>query len=86
MLPISLDLEEGRIVYRGGLYLPFLGKTDVLLRIKYLSDFDEEESKIYMEDKKNQGKHLIIKTDKDSQEFLRFSIMRYYKKCALIIV
>ena len=70
MLPITLDLEEGRIIYRGGLYLPFLGKTDVLLRIKYLSDFDEEETKIYMEDKKNQGKHLIIKTDKDSQEFL----------------
>lgn len=86
MLPITLDLEEGRIVYRGGLYLPFLGKTDVLLRIKYLSDFDEEETKIYMEDKKNQGKHLIIKTDKDSQEFLRYCIMRYYKKCALIIV
>ena len=39
-----------------------------------------------MEDKKNQGKHLIIKTDKDSQEFLRYCIMRYYKKCALIIV
>ena len=86
MLPITLDLEEGRIVYRGGLYLPFLGKTDVLLRIKYLSDFDEEETKIYMEDKKSQGKHLIIKTDKDSQEFLRYCIMRYYKKCALIIV
>lgn len=86
MLPITLDLEEGRIVYRGGLYLPFLGKTDVLLRIKYLSDFDEEETKIYMEDKKNQGKHLIIKTDKDSQEFLRYCIMRYYKKGALIIV
>ena len=44
MLPITLDLEEGRIVYRGGLYLPFLGKTDVLLRIKYLSDFNEEET------------------------------------------
>ena len=40
-------MEEGRTVYRGGLYLPFLGKTDVLLRIKYLSDFDEEETKIY---------------------------------------
>ena len=33
-------------VYRAGLYLPFLGKTDVLLRIKYLSDFDREETKI----------------------------------------
>lgn len=71
MLPITLDLEEGRIVYRAGLYLPFLGKTDVLLRIKYLSDFDREETKIYMEDKKEQGKHLIIKTDNDSQEFLK---------------
>ena len=86
MLPITLDLEEGRIVYRGGLYLPFLGKTDVLLRIKYLSDFDTEETKIYMEDKPNQEKHLIIKTDNDSQEFLRYCIMRYYKKCALVIV
>ena len=70
MLPITLDLEEGRIVYRAGLYLPFLGKTDVLLRIKYLSDFDREETKIYMEDKKEQGKHLIIKTDNDSQEMI----------------
>ena len=86
MLPITLDLEEGRIVYRAGLYLPFLGKTDVLLRIKYLSDFDREETKIYMEDKKEQGKHLIIKTDNDSQEFLRYCIGRYYKKCAAVIV
>ena len=86
MLPITLDLEEGRIVYRAGLYLPFLGKTDVLLRIKYLSDFDREETKIYMEDKKEQGKHLIIKTDNDSQEFLRYCIVRYYKKCAAVIV
>ena len=86
MLPITLDLEEGRIVYRGGLYLPFLGKTDVLLRIKYLSDFDTEETKIYMEDRPNQEKHLIIKTDNDSQEFLRYCIIRYYKKCALVIV
>lgn len=86
MLPITLDLEEGRIVYRAGLYLPFLGKTDVLLRIKYLSDFDREETKIYMEDKKEQGKHLIIKTDNDSQEFLRYCIVRYYKKCAADIV
>ena len=61
MLPITLDLEEGRIVYRAGLYLPFLGKTDVLLRIKYLSD-------------------------NDSQEFLRYCIVRYYKKCAAVIV
>lgn len=86
MLPITLDLEEGRIVYRAGLYLPFLGKTDVLLRIKYLSEFDKEETKVYMEDKADQGKHLIIKTDNDSQEFLRYCIIRYYKKCALIIV
>ena len=86
MLPITLDLEEGRIVYRAGLYLPFLGKTDVLLRIKYLSDFDREETKIYMEDKKEQGKHLIIKTDNDSQEFLRYCIVCYYKKCAAVIV
>ena len=86
MLPITLDLEEGRIVYRGGLYLPFLGKTDVLLRIKYLSDFDTEETKIYMEDRPNQEKHLIIKTDNDSQDFLRYCIIRYYKKCAAIIV
>ena len=86
LLPITLDLEEGRIVYRAGLYLPFLGKTDVLLRIKYLSDFDREETKIYMEDKKEQGKHLIIKTDNDSQEFLRYCIVRYYKKCAAVIV
>lgn len=86
MLPITLDLEEGRIVYRAGLYLPFLGKTDVLLRIKYLSDFDREETKIYMEDKKEQGKHLIIKTDNDSQEFLRYCIVRYYKKCVAVIV
>ena len=39
-----------------------------------------------MEDKKEQGKHLIIKTDNDSQEFLRYCIVRYYKKCAAVIV
>ena len=85
-LPITLDLEEGRIVYRAGLYLPFLGKTDVLLRIKYLSDFDREETKIYMEDKKEQGKHLIIKTDNDSQEFLRYCIVRYYKSVQRLLL
>ena len=86
MLPITLDLEEGRLIYRGGLYLPFLGKTDVLLRIKYLSDFDQDGTKVYMEEKSGQERHLIIKTDNDSQEFLRYCVMRYYKKCAMIIV
>ena len=87
MLPITLDLEEGRIVYKAGLYLPFLGKTDVRLRIKYLSEFDREETKVYMDTgMDDQEKHLIIKTDNDSQEFLRYCIIRYYKKCAAVIV
>ena len=82
MLPITLDLEEGRIVYRAGLYLPFLGKTDVLLRIKYLSDFDREETKIYMEDKKEQGKHLIIKTDKRRASYYNYYTSKKWGEAA----
>ena len=53
MLPITLDLEEGRIVYRAGLYLPFLGKTDVLLRIKYLSDLTEKRRRFIWKIRRN---------------------------------
>ena len=85
MLPITLDLEEGRIVYRGGLYLPFLGKTDVLLRIKYLSDFDEEETKIYMEDNNNQCTFFIITHDTIPQKFLAILICLNNQMFTLIL-
>ncbi len=83
-LPITLDLKEGRMIYRGGLYLPFLGKVDTRLRIQYISE--EEEIKIYMEKRPDGSRSLVIRTADDSQKFLRYAIMRYYKCCTIWIV
>lgn len=85
-LPVTLDVEEGRIVYRGGMYLPFLGKMNLLLRVKFISDPEAEETRIYAEEGPGDDRSLIIKTANDSQNFLRYCIIRHYRQCAALIV
>lgn len=79
-LPVTLELEDGRIQYYSGQMLPFLGNMNLELRVKYLSQ--GEETKLYVEERPEEGQVLTIRTDNRNQRFLRYCVMRYYKKCA----
>ena len=83
-LPIILDLEDGRLLYRNGMILPYLGNMNLKLRIRHVPE--GEETKIYLDHNKEGDKILTIRTDNMSQDFLRYCVMRYYKKSATIIV
>jgi predicted metal-dependent hydrolase len=77
-LPETLDLENGRVHYRSGMKLPFLGEMDTLLRIKYHPDHNG--ASMYTEKGAGRGRSLVIRTENDEQDFIRFCIMRYYRK------
>ena len=77
-LPAVLELENGRIGYHSGMRLPFLGQMDTLLRIKYHPEQDG--AGIYTQKGAGNYRSLIIKTENDDQDFIRFCIMRYYRK------
>lgn len=83
-LPVTLELNDGRIQYYSGQYLPFLGNMDMELRVKYLSQ--GEDTALYVEHKPEGGRILTIRTDNMNQRFLRYCVMRYYKKCAVDII
>lgn len=84
VLPVTLELENGRVLYRSGLCLPFLGEMNLKLRVKFVAE--DEETKVYVENRPGGGQMLTIKTDNDEQSFLRYCVIRYYKKCAGDIV
>ncbi|MEE1229408.1 MAG: SprT family zinc-dependent metalloprotease [Lachnospiraceae bacterium] len=84
-LPGLLDMDEGRIIYRSGLRLPFLGQMNMTLRVKYVADSDETQMYV-SRDPSNGGRILTIRTNSDDQNFIRYCIMRYYKKCAAQII
>ena len=79
-LPITLDLTDGKIVYVSGLKLPFLGHMDLTLRVKYQESYDG--TGIFVENHPNVGKCLVIRTDNDDPAFIRYCVMRYYRRCA----
>lgn len=83
-LPITLELEEGKIVYHNGLRLPFLGNMSLLLRIIQIPK--GENTGVYVEKGKGTEQILTIRTDNMDQNFLRYCIMRYYKKTAYSIL
>lgn len=83
-LPITMDLQEGRLVYRNGLQMPFLGNMDLKLRIRHVPE--GEETKVFVDQISEHERVLTIRTDNDDQDFIRYCIMRYYKKCATGIV
>ncbi len=83
-LETTLQLEEGKLVYRNGLRLPYLGSMDLRLCIKHVPQ--GEETKIYFDDLSEHEKVLTIRTDNDDQEFIKYCIMRYYKKLATGVV
>ena len=84
VLPVTLELENGRIIYRSGQKLPYLGRMDLILRIKFHEE--DEETRIYDDENLDGSRVLTIRTDNDDQNFLRYCVMRYYKKCAAQIV
>ena len=77
-LPETLDLANGKIQYRSGMKLPYLGEMDTMLRIKYQPDRDG--AGMYTERDSLGRKSLVIRTENDEQDFIRFCIMRYYRK------
>ena len=83
-LPSILELENGRLIYRNGQYLPHLGNMDLRLRIRHVPE--GEETKVYLDQGPNGEKILTIRTDNTNQDFIRYCIMRYYKKKAASIV
>lgn len=83
-LPITLDLQNGKIVYFSGQKLPFLGNMDLTLRIRYQDDY--EGTGIFIEHHPTQGRCLVVKTDNDDPAFIRYCVMRYYRRCAEQIV
>ncbi len=83
-LPSILELEEGRLVYRNGQFLPYLGNMDLKLRIRHVPE--GEETKIFLDQGRDQKRILTIRTDNAGQDFIRYCIMRYYKKTAAVLV
>lgn len=79
VLPVTLELEDGRLIYRSGQKLPYLGKMNLELRIKFHAD---DETRIYEQDNQDGSRVLTIRTDNEDQNFLRYCVMRYYKKTA----
>ena len=83
-LPVTLELEDGRVQYYSGQILPFLGSMNLELRVRYLSQ--GEETKLYVEKRAEGGQILTIRTDNIDQRFLRYCVMCFYKKCAAGII
>ena len=83
-LPTILELEEGRMIYRNGLFLPYLGEMGLQLRIRHVPE--GEETRIYLDKGEDGRKILTIRTDNPSQDFIRYCVMRFYKKSATAIV
>ncbi len=83
-LESTLELENGHILYHNGQKLPYLGNMNLNLRIKYLSK--EGETSLYVDEEPEGERTLTIRTDNPRQEFLRYCIMRYYRKCAAELV
>lgn len=83
-LPVTLELEDGHIRYHDGQKLPFLGHLDLELRVRYLSQ--GEETNLYVDRKPEGGWILTIRTENMDPGFLRYCVMRYYKKCAAEII
>lgn len=83
-LPVTLELEEGRVQYRSGQMLPFMGSMDMELRVAYLPQ--GEDTSLYVEKRPEGGQILTVRTDNGDPGFLRYCIMRYYKKCAAGLV
>ena len=79
-LQATMELQNGRIQYRNGLRLPFLGEMTLLLRIVQIPEL--EETRIYTDPAAGDSQILTIKTDNDDQDFIRYCVMRFYKKCA----
>lgn len=83
-LPVTCNAQEGRNRYASGTELPFMGKTNLTLRIKHR--LSGSGTKIFPL-KGEQGKqYLVIETDNPSQDFIRYCIISYYKKCAEALV
>lgn len=83
-LPVSRNAQEGRNRYDSGTALPFMGKTNLILRVKHR--LSGSGTKIFPQKGAEGNQYLVIETDNPSQEFIRYCIISYYKKCAEALV
>lgn len=83
-LQATMELKNGVVQYKNGLYLPFLGEMNLCLRVVHIPDM--EDTRIYSEKTADGGRILTIKMDNEDQELLRYCVMRYYKRCASEII
>lgn len=83
-LPMTMDLEEGRLIYHNGMLLPYLGDMKLRLCVKHVPEGSG--TKVFVDPGPNGEKILTIRTDNWNQDFLRYCIMRFYKKNAALIV
>lgn len=83
-LPVTCNTEEGRNQYDSGSTLPFLGKTNLILRVK--RRFSGSGTRIFPQKGAKGEQYLVIETDNPSQDFIRYCIICYYKKCAEALI
>ncbi|MCD8020599.1 MAG: M48 family metallopeptidase [Clostridiales bacterium] len=83
-IPETMDLVNGRILYHSGQKLPFLGDMNLRLQVKYLSV--GKETHLYVDEDSQGGRTLTVRTDNDSQDFLRYCVTRYYRRCTTDVV
>lgn len=78
------DIVNGKTQYASGVILPFLGKEELVLKIK--KTLLKKGTRIYPKNGEDGRQYLMIETDNTDQDFIRYCIMNYYKKCALGLV
>lgn len=83
-LETTMELQEGILQYRNGMRLPFLGEMNLILRIVKVPDLYD--TRIYADETEDGNVILTIKTDTDDQDFIRYCVMRYYKKNAIKVI
>lgn len=79
-LPTVMDLHGGKLRYYNGQTLPYLGEMNTRLSIKYVKKGDD--TKVYATKHPDGSRTLTIQTDNPDQNFIRYCVIRYYKKCA----
>lgn len=79
-LPTITDLHHGKLRYYNGQILPYMGEMNTRLRIKYVKKGDD--TKVFATRHYDGSRTLTIQTDNPEQNFIRYCVIRYYKKCA----
>ncbi len=72
------------VYYKSGVCLPFLGDTELILRIR--RNYYIKGTTIETKKSGNGNQYLIIETDNDSQRFINYCVVSYYEKCTRSLI